>query len=97
MKHSLIVLLALAFVAVPGAGIAEEAVQSLAEPSVEGDGPGLGCLDDPNYYCFAQCDYFWDFCVNGDRGCVVIWALGICADNYQLPQCCVHTIREGLF
>lgn len=58
--------------------------------------PG-GCLDDPDYYCFARCDYFWDFCVSGSHGCYMIWLWDICADNFQHNQCCVHTINEGLF
>lgn len=57
----------------------------------------LGCLDDPDYYCFSKCDNFWDWCVEGSNGCVMVWALDKCADNYQLTQCCVIAIRAGLF
>lgn len=56
-----------------------------------------GCFDNPDYYCFARCDNFWRYCVQGSTGCWMMWAVDHCWTDHNVNQCCIHTIRPGLF
>lgn len=55
------------------------------------------CLDAQNYECFAKCNDFWGWCVDGDDGCFFYYVDDTCIDDYQVDQCCVHTLQSGLF
>lgn len=74
------------------AGLAADS--GLTEPAAS---PELRCWDDPSYYCFSECDYFWEACVSGHNACVMLWEYEICADSYEASHCCEIAIRAGLF
>jgi hypothetical protein len=91
------VLSAILTLGVCGAAPAALGLADPTEPSVDGEPQNLGCLDNPEYFCFAECDTSWDVCVTGHAGCLQLWEYNLCVDDPNFHLCCVIAIRDGLF
>jgi hypothetical protein len=51
------------------------------------------CQDTHDLYCFAQCDYFWGYCVSGSSACVMLWIINTCETDPGSFQCCTIAAR----
>ncbi len=55
--------------------------------------PSSICHDTPDLYCFAKCDYYWGWCVEGSSACVMLWWSETCETDPGSMPCCMITAR----